>query len=347
MTPAVSVAVSTSLLKWSGMLVATFTVFLTCWAVLANDQSPVLRYWNRYCTSLERKLRLMFNWTPGRHIAAGQIVAVFLILLFHLVVGFEQWWVAILIALFGPSYYIERQRRKRVARIEEQLDGFLTALANALKATPSIANAFQSTQVLLPYPIRSEVDLACKEMRVGNTLDQALLNMGRIGSRQVDSALSAILIGRQLGGDMPRILETTAETLREMARLEGVVQTKTAEGKAQAWVLALFPFGIVAILSWMQPGFFDPLRDRLIGWIMSVIAGILWLVSLLWRERSWRWTCDQLSTPALGCNVCVCVSACLVGLCIGECSFARSESFRYARAQAQEGHRGQRDVGSA
>ncbi|MEZ4220814.1 MAG: type II secretion system F family protein [Polyangiaceae bacterium] len=274
------------ILKWASLAAVIASLFIGGWAAVVDSQGPVMRYWSRYCAFLERKLRLMFIWTPGRHIAFGQMGAVFAILAAHMAYRVEGWWVLILVALLGPAQYIERLRRQRVERIEDQLDGFLTALANALKATPSIANAFQSVQPLLPQPIQGEVDLACKEMRVGSTLDQALLNMGaRVASRQLDSALSAVLIGRQLGGDMPRILETTANTLREMMRLEGVVQSKTAEGKAQAWVLAVFPFAIVVILSWMQPGFFDPLRDTLIGWILSGIAGVLWLISLLWARK--------------------------------------------------------------
>ena len=274
------------LVKWLGIAGASVAMFLAAWAVVADSQGPVMRYWARYCAFLERKLRLMFIWTPGWHVATGQLLVGFAVIAIHLAVGFEFWWVTLIAVAGGPPYYIERMRQQRVEQIETQLDAFLTALANALKATPSIANAFISIQPLLPAPIQTEVDLACKEMRVGSTLDQALLNMGgRVGSRQLDSCLSSILIGRQVGGDLPRILETTAATMREMARLEGVVQTKTAEGKAQLVVLAVVPFALIIILNWMQPGYFDPLRDNIIGWIICVIAGVSWLVSLLLARK--------------------------------------------------------------
>ena len=274
------------LVKWLAMGGLFVALFLASWAIVGDTNGPVMRYWYRYCAFLERKLRLMFIWTPGWYVATGQVVAAFFVLALHLAIGIEMWWVLILIAAFGPPYYIERKRKQRVELIESQLDSFLTALANALKAVPSIGNAFISIQPLLAPPMQTEVELACKEMRVGSTLDQALLNMGgRVASRQLDSALSSILIGRQVGGDMPRILETTAGTMREMARLEGVVQTKTAEGKAQLWVLAIVPFALTAMLNWMQPGFFDPLRNSFVGWIILVIAGICWLASLLLARK--------------------------------------------------------------
>ncbi len=276
----------TLLLKYGSILLLAFAVLLVVWASVADPASPFWRYWHRYCTFLERKLRLLHNFTPGRVIALGQVGAMFLILAAQLAVGFEGWWLALIVAAWFPQRYIEKKRKQRVAQIEDQLDGFLTALANALKATPSVSNSFISIQPLLPYPISQEVDLAVKEMRVGSTLDQALLNLGgRVSSRQLDSALCAILIGRQLGGDLPKILETTANTMREMLRLEGVVKSKTAEGKAQMYVLAVFPFAFAVVMNWMQPGFYDPLREPIAGWGIAAFAGVTWLASILMARK--------------------------------------------------------------
>lgn len=274
-------------LKWSGLLLVFVGLLIGSWGAVADTQSPLMRYWQRYCVSLERKLRLMFIWTPGQQIAIGQLVAGVVVLALHVGIGLDPyWWIIELIIIIGPSKYIERMRQERVARIEDQIDGFLTSLANALKATPSVANSFIGIQPLLPSPIREEVELCVKEMKVGSTLDQALLNMGgRINSRQLDTALSAILIGRQLGGDLPRILDTTANTMREMIRLEGVVKTKTAEGKAQLWVLGAFPFIFAVVLSMMEPGFYDPLKKPIAGWAIAAFAGVSWMISILLARK--------------------------------------------------------------
>jgi tight adherence protein B len=126
------------------------------------------------------------------------------------------------------------------------------------------------------------VELAIKEMRVGSTLDQALLLMAsRIGSRQVDSALSSLLIGRQVGGNLPKILDGTAASLREMARLEAVVKTKTAEGKAQLGLLAVFPLGLVVVFDTVKQDYFAPLTQSVPGFIIIGISGICWISSLV------------------------------------------------------------------
>jgi tight adherence protein B len=221
-------------------------------------------------------------------VALGQAVAVFAILLFAMLFGMDPLWGMFLLFLStaGPLLYIERMRRRRVAKLEAQLDGFLLALANALKATPSLGKAFQSVRNLVLPPLREEVDLALKEMRVGSTLDQALLLMAqRVGSRQVDSALSALLIGRQVGGNLPKILDTTSGTLREMSRLDAVVRSKTAEGKAQLTLLSVFPLLLILAFSSVKSDYFEPLTDSLTGYIVIAISAGCWLASLVMARK--------------------------------------------------------------
>lgn len=274
--------ITSDLLKWTGQGCIALSLFLVGWSVVADPQSLLWRQWARYAAHIERQLRLMFIFTPGVRVAQGQVAGVFAILFLHALVDLPFWWVMILGAIFVPPWYIERMKVKRVESIEAQIDAFLMALSNALKATPSVADAFISIQSLIPPPLQQEIELSVKEMRLGSSLDQSLLHMGgRVGSRQFDTALSAVLIGRQLGGNLPQILDTTASTFREMSRLEGFVRSKTAEGKAQLFVLALFPFGMMYALNAVQPGYFNELSTGIIGYMVATAAGIFWIASLV------------------------------------------------------------------
>jgi tight adherence protein B len=274
--------ITVEVVKWASQLLVVLAIFVATWAVVSDPQSFLWRLWARYISHIERKLRLMFIFSPGVRVAQGQMAAMFLVLFAHAAMEVPFWWAIILVIALGPPWYIERMRAQRVETIEKQIDGFLMTLANALKATPSIADAFMSVQGLTPPPLQQEIELAVKEMRLGSSLDQSILHMGgRVGSRQFDSALSAILIGRQLGGNLPQILDTTASTFREMGRLEGFVRSKTAEGKAQLWVLAIFPFAIMYALNAVQPGYFQPLTDSVIGYILATGAGVFWVASIV------------------------------------------------------------------
>jgi len=269
-------------MKWLGIACLALALMVLIFGLITDRQSLPNRYWSFYVNSLERKLRNMFILLPGRHIAMGQLVALGMTVGLGLYFSNPYPYLLIPGLLFGPSLYIEFMRKQRLKDIEAKLDSFILTLANALKATPSIGNALSYTQQLLPPPMDEELALALKEMRVGNTLEQSLLNMaGRIQSLQLDATLSGILIGRQVGGDLGKILETTATTLREMARLQGVVRAKTAEGKAQLLVLAVFPALILFLFDTFSPGYFAPLSGSLIGYIVVSLSLGLWVASLV------------------------------------------------------------------
>jgi tight adherence protein B len=279
-------AATTDVLWFGSLTLIALGVFGMAWACTASEASFVWRAWGRYTASLERKMRPMFIWTPGRVIALGQFAALFLLLVIHVLVNVPFWYVVVFLIAFAPTLQIDMQRRKRVEEIEKQLDGFLLALANALKSTPSIGAAFQSVSPVLQPPIKQEVDLAIKEMKVGSTLDQALLHMAaRVGSRQLDSALSSILIGRQVGGNLPKVLETTSASLREMARLDGVIRTKTAEGKMQLWVIGAMPLGLAIGLNFLFPGFTDPLTQSLTGYMLAFGIAGCWITALVLARK--------------------------------------------------------------
>ncbi len=266
-------------LEWGGGALIVCACGLAAWSIGSDPDNVVRGTWARYCASLERKLYRCFVFRSGRSIAWPQVALLFLVLCGALLTRMA-WTVCaawVLIVTLGPTLYLDRQLRRRVRLVDQQVEGFLVAMANALKSRPALGDAIGSVVGMTPKPLRQELDLAVKQMRLGSTVEQTLLHMsGRVGSRQLDTALSAMVIGRQVGGNLPAIMETTAEAMREMARLEGVVRTKTAQGKAQIWVLALFPFALMLAFNAVSRGYFDPLTSSVLGYLVSAIALGLW-----------------------------------------------------------------------
>jgi tight adherence protein B len=277
--------------KYLALVCCVAASWVLCFGIASEPDNWVSRNFARYCASIERKLYKMFVFSPGRYVAYGQLAAIFglcLVMPFAPVAWYVFGFPLSVVAL-GPELWLSRKLRKRTLQIEQQVDGFLLALANALKSRPSIADAIASVQTVVTGPIRQEVELVVKQMRVGCAIDQALLSMsGRVGSGRLDAAISAVLVGRQVGGNVPEILEATAASMREMSRLEGVVRTKTAEGKAQVWVLAAFPFFLMMGFSWASPGYFDPLSETAAGYACMIIGFALWAASIVAARKILR-----------------------------------------------------------
>ena len=200
----------------------------------------------------------MFILTPGRYIVVGQLAGIALGLAVGL--GLREplaYWLGARRRRSAPLL-VHRAAQKAAHRADrKQLDGFILALANALKATPSLGNALEYVEPLLPPPLRrGDRARAQGDARRHHARSGAAQHGAPHSERQLDATLSGLLIGRQVGGELPKILETTAATLREMARLEGVVRTKTAEGKAQLLVWRCFPRGGRCSVSTCEPRFF-------------------------------------------------------------------------------------------
>jgi tight adherence protein B len=272
--------------KWTGLAAVSLALLVACIAWASSPGSWLRRAYSGYCAYLDRRLRRLLSPVAGRTVAAGQVAAAAAVVACDLTVELPGGCCWIAPIAFGPAWWLGRLGRRRLAALERQLEGFVATLANCLKVTPNVATALGSLPFLLPRPLRDEVGLVNRELRLGAGLDDALLAMAaRVGSRQFDSVLRALVIGRRVGGDLPRILESTASALRELARLEGVVQARTSEARAQLAVLALCPFAIVVLLAAISPGYFAPLQSSLLGWGIALAAGLLWLGALAVARR--------------------------------------------------------------
>jgi tight adherence protein B len=134
--------------------------------------------------------------------------------------------------------------------------------------------------------MRDEIDLVIKENALGMPLDDALERAAvRSGSRVFRAAITTLKIARNTGGNLPQTLKTASDTLREMARLEGVVRTKTAEGRAQSIVISILPAPIYFGIEWLMPGYYDPMRNSLFGNAIFAAVGILWVGAALLAHK--------------------------------------------------------------
>lgn len=172
--------------------------------------------------------------------------------------------------------------RRRHKKFTNQLGDMLTMVANALRAGFSFMQAFELIAREMDAPMGREVQLVVNEVNLGNTLESALDNMQRrVASPDFELVVTAVLIQRQVGGDLASILDTISETIAERVRMRRETQTLTAQGRLSGWVLVLIPFALGGFLSVVNPGYLQPLFDTelgrmcMIGAIVSELIGIL------------------------------------------------------------------------
>lgn len=189
--------------------------------------------------------------------------------------------VLLVIAATG-AILLKNARQKRITLLEKQIEGWLTSVARSLEAAPSLGEALESSISTCDAPMREEIEQLDNEIRLGRPIDQALVEWSeRVGSRVLTMAVATLLVGRETGGQLGEVLRSAAASLREMERLEGVVRTKTAEGKGQAWVISIVPFPLYFGVKFSDPTFFLPLEQTATGHLLLGIAAALWIGAIL------------------------------------------------------------------
>ncbi|MET0385156.1 MAG: type II secretion system F family protein [Polyangiales bacterium] len=267
-------------------LLALIAVCATCgtYGALRSERFRLLV--GRYVESLDAPLLRMLQPARGRLIASLQAVLGGLCVGCAVALRSPLWAAPLLPLAAAPWLVIRYAQSKRRARIEAKLDVLALALANATRATPSVGRALQMLAPSLAAPIDAEVAQVLRELRVGSSLEHALLKLSwRVQSPSLDALLSSVLIARRVGGDLPGVLETTAATLRELARLDGVLRAKTAQGRTQMWVLGSLPPVLVLAFNLVKPGYFDPLLHTPVGQVMMLAAVLAWIGSVLLARR--------------------------------------------------------------
>ena len=176
--------------------------------------------------------------------------------------------------------------RRRHKKFTNQLGDMLTMVANALRAGFSFMQAFELISREMDAPMGREVQLVVNEVNLGNTLESALDNMQRrVASPDFELVVTAVLIQRQVGGDLASILDTISETIAERVRMRREVMTLTAQGRASALVVSCIPIGLAAAVSILNPNYLKPLIETELGRMFIVAAVILQLIGFIVIHR--------------------------------------------------------------
>ena len=140
-------------------------------------------------------------------------------------------------------------KRRRDA-FTEQLGDCLTTVANALRAGYSFQQAMDVVSREMEPPISTEFRRVMTDITMGVALETALEQMNkRVGSADFDLVVTAVLIQREVGGNLAQILDIISDTINERIRMKREINALTAQGRLSAWVLIALPI-FMAIFCW-------------------------------------------------------------------------------------------------
>lgn len=181
-------------------------------------------------------------------------------------------------AAAGPTAVarIVRARRERWrADLVQGAPHAARALADALAGGHAVRGALAvAAEGGVPGAAGRELAAAGRALALGaRTEDVFEALRGRARDPAWDTIVAAILLQREAGGDLARLLRSIAAGLEEAARLEADARSATAQARFTAWLVALLPIGAGMLGELARPGYVgELLRAPLAPWLLGVAA---------------------------------------------------------------------------
>jgi tight adherence protein B len=193
------------------------------------------------------------------------------------------------LGVFAPFAVLSRAAGRRLAAIQGQLADTLMVIASSMRACHSFLQSLDSAAKEIDQPAAGEFGRVLREIRLGRDTDDALEALvDRVGSQDLEWAVTAIEVQRKIGGNLAEVLETVANTIRERETLRRQMRVLSAESRISVVVLVVLPVLIAIYLMIVNPEYLRTLTTTTPGKFISIAALALMGIGYLWMKRITR-----------------------------------------------------------
>lgn len=181
-----------------------------------------------------------------------------------------------------PPLLVSSARKRRLALFEKQLGDALGIISNCLRAGFTFQQAMESIASEMAEPISKEFGKTLREIRLGVPMEDAMNNIvRRMQNDDLGMLMSAVMIQRQVGGNLADIIDNISVTIRDRLKIKGEVKVMSASGRISGMVIGLLPVFLTAVLMVLNPNYILTFINTTLGIIMLVIAGFMELTGFM------------------------------------------------------------------
>jgi tight adherence protein B len=233
------------------------------------------------------RLQLMLDqaklpWTVGRFFFFSAVL-----MLIGAAIG--NWWIPA--DFFGwlpgialgaiPLAWVMYRRAGRFRRFNLMLPDAIDLMSRALRAGHALPSALSMVADEISDPLGPEFRRTADELNYGLPFREALLNLERrFPVRDLRFLVTAILVQKESGGNLIKLLDKSAAVLRSRIHLAQKVRVFTAQGRLTGVILMALPFICFIALNLVSPGYTKPLfeneigRKMIYGTVVSLAIGL-------------------------------------------------------------------------
>jgi tight adherence protein B len=179
---------------------------------------------------------------------------------------------------FIPKIWLGRRQAGRLKAFNNQLADTIQLMSNSLRSGLSLVQSMEMISREGEPPVSEEFQRVVREIGLGVGPQEALLHLvRRVNSDDLDLMVVAILVQFEIGGNLSRILDSIASTIRERVKLMGEIRTMSAQGRMAGYVLSGMPLAIGGLLMLIAPKYMGALFTP--GpWLVLPVAAVIGIV---------------------------------------------------------------------
>ena len=191
-----------------------------------------------------------------------------------------------LAGLAFPRFYVKRLKKRRIRRFEEQFPEAIDLLGRSIRAGHAFPTGLKVVAEESPEPMSTEFRQIFEEQKFGLPLEDSLLGLAdRIDLVDVRIFVTAILIQREVGGNLAEILDKIAYTIRERFMLQRQIRVYTAQGRLTGYILAAMPILLGLAITALNPEYMAILFEEPIGKVLIAAAAVMQFLGFLTIRR--------------------------------------------------------------
>ena len=244
--------------------------------------------------------KLQFSWRlldlikqAGSHwqvstLVSYSLVAAFTGAIVATIVGEGVVTIAVMAIAAGllPAGYLLLLRYRKLQASDALLPRAVELMSRALRAGLTINSSLELAGRDVPDPLGTEFRIVHEEQALGLPLRDALMNLlKRMPGDDMRFLTTALLLQKETGGNLVQILETVGRVMRERARIRGQVRIYTAQARVSGWIVAVIPFLMYGLISFMNPQYEKLLFDDSIGRTIFYFGAVMWIIGIFLIKR--------------------------------------------------------------
>ena len=190
--------------------------------------------------------------------------------------------VAGILGFFTPLIFLRVKQQRKAQRFNGQIGDALVLISNALKSGYGFLQAMEMVAKEMAPPIQTEFGRVLQEINLGIATEDALYRLtNRVNSQDLDLVVTAMLIQRQIGGNLSEILDNISDTIRERIRIKGEVKSLTAQGRLSGFIIGVLPIALGMFLLMINPKYIIQLFSDPRGQLMLGYAGVAEIIAVI------------------------------------------------------------------